>query len=127
MQEVAANVSWLATVIGAGVAFVTGWFWFSPNLFGKAWSGGHDVSKDGNPMRAAAKASQVAGLLLVSWFTGIMVAHDQLFAFVLAVAGYSVLKGSSSLFANKSGTVIAIDFSYWVLAAVIMVLAHTLL
>ena len=49
MGEITANVNWLAVIVGAVVAFLLGWLWYSPKLFGTQWA--KDVGVElGRPM-----------------------------------------------------------------------------
>ena len=38
-----ANVNWLAVIVGAVAAFLAGWLWYSPRLFGVKWAEGSRV------------------------------------------------------------------------------------
>jgi hypothetical protein len=38
MEEITANVNWLAVIVGAVLSFVLGWLWYSPKLFGTKWA-----------------------------------------------------------------------------------------
>ena len=48
MGEITMGVSWLGVIAGAIVAFLAGWLWFSPMLFGKTWAAGHGVDLRGH-------------------------------------------------------------------------------
>ena len=43
MSELTSGVSWLAVIVGAIVAFLLGWLWYSPQLFGEKWAAGSGV------------------------------------------------------------------------------------
>ena len=43
MGELTTGVSWLAVIVGAAVAFLVGWLWYSPKLFGPKWAEGVGV------------------------------------------------------------------------------------
>ena len=38
MGELTMGVSWLGVIVGAVAAFLVGWLWYSPVLFGKRWA-----------------------------------------------------------------------------------------
>jgi hypothetical protein len=40
------SINWLATVVAAISAFVLGWLWYSPTLFGKAWMKENNLSQE---------------------------------------------------------------------------------
>lgn len=128
MQEIIANVNWLAVIIGAVVAFLAGWLWYSPMLFGKTWAAGNNLELgSAQDMPMAAMATQGVGLLLLSWFVGVTAVESKLFTFILAVVAFSVLNASGGLFTKKPGAVIGIDIGYWIVAAIIMFLAQGIL
>ena len=39
MSEITTNVNWVAVVVGAVLAYLLGWLWYSPKLFGSDRSG----------------------------------------------------------------------------------------
>lgn len=128
MQEIIANVNWLAVIVGAVVAFLAGWLWYSPMLFGKTWAAGNNLELgSAQDMPMAAMATQGVGLLLLSWFVGVTAVESKLFTFILAVVAFSVLNASGGLFTKKPGAVIGIDIGYWIVAAIIMFLAQGIL
>ena len=125
MQEITMGVSWIGVVAGAVVAFLAGWLWYSPMLFGKTWAAGNNVEMGtAQSMPVGAMVSQAIGLLLVSWFVGVTAVESRLATLVLAVLAFGILNASGSMFARKPGAVIAIDFGYLVLAAIVMIVAQ---
>lgn len=46
MSEITANADWIATILGAVIAFGSGWLWYSPKLFGNKWAEGVGHSLD---------------------------------------------------------------------------------
>ena len=127
MGEITMGVSWLGVIAGAIVAFLAGWLWFSPMLFGKTWAAGHGVELGtAQSMPVGAMVTQAIGLLLLSWFVGVMAAGGHLMTFILAVVAFCALQASGGMFTKKSGTIIAIDVGYWLVAAVIMFIAQAI-
>lgn len=125
MQEITTGIAWWGVIVGAVVAFVVGWLWYSPMLFGKQWAAGNNVelgSAANMPM--AAMALQAVGLLLVSWFVGVTAVDSHLWTFILAVVAFGVLQASGGLFAKKPQAVVLIDFGYLVAAAIVMFIAQ---
>jgi hypothetical protein len=122
MSELAANVSWLAVLVGAALSFLAGWLWYSPILFGRKWAEGVGVKMGtASDMPVAAMAVQVAGLFLMSWFVGVAAATDGLGMAALATLAFTVLAYSGGLFTRKSGYARATDAGYWIAALVIMI------
>jgi len=125
MAEILTGVSWIGVVVGAVAAFLVGWLLYSPMLFGKQWAAGNNVEMgSASNMPMGAMAAQAIGLLLVSWFVGVTAVESKLMTFILAVIAFGVLQASGSMFAKKSNTVVAIDFSYLIAVAVVMFIAQ---
>lgn len=127
MGEITMGISWIGVVAGAIVAFLAGWLWYSPMLFGKGWAAGHGIQLGtAQSMPFGAMAAQVAGLFLLSWFVGVTAAAGHLSTLVLAVAAFCVLQASGSMFTKKPGIVIVTEAGYWIVAAIIMVIAQAI-
>ncbi len=125
MNEITANVSWLAVVAGAVVSFLLGYFWYSPKLFGTKWAEGSGVkmnTADNMPM--GAMATQGIGLLLMSWFVGVTAANNALSTVILATVAFTVLGFSGNSFSGKSNYARWVDASYWIACLVIMIVAQ---
>ena len=58
MEELFANINWIAVIVGAIVAYALGALWYSPVLFGKAWM---KLSGVGEPKKKGMAKSYVAG------------------------------------------------------------------
>jgi hypothetical protein len=127
MQEITMGISWLGVIFGAIAAFIGGWLWYSPMMFGKAWADGNKVQMGtAATMPVGAMVAQVIGLFLMSWFVGVTAVESKLITFILAVIAFGLLNASGGMFAKKPGAVIAIDFGYLVIAAVIMFIAQAI-
>lgn len=127
MQEIIADVSWVAVVVGAVAAFVVGWLWYSPMVFGKPWAAGNGVELgSASAMPVGAMAAQAVGLLLMSWFVGVTAVESKLLTFILAVIAFGVIGASGAMFARKPASVVGIDFGYLIAAAVVMFLAQAI-
>lgn len=128
MQEITANVNWLAVIVGAVAAFALGWLWYSPMLFGKKWAAGNGIEMGtASTMPMLAMVLQIIGLLLMSWFVGVTAVESKLLTFILAVVAFIVLHGSSLLFAKKPRSVVDIDGGYWLASAVLMFISQAIL
>lgn len=128
MEELVIGVNWLAVIVGAVVAFVAGWAWYSPMLFGKPWAAGNKVELgSASSMPMGAMLTQAIGLLLVSWFVGVTVVHSNLMTLILAVIAFGVLNASGGLFIKKPNNVLLIDFTYLIVAAAIMFIVQAIL
>ena len=128
MQELCADVNWIAVIVGAVAAFLVGWLWYSPMLFGKTWAAGNDLQLgSAQDMPVGAMVAQGIGLLLLSWFVGVTAVEGKLMTLILAVIAFGALNASGGLFTKKPGAVIGIDIGYWVVAAIVMILAQAIL
>lgn len=128
MEEILTGVNWLAVIVGAVAAFLLGWLWYSPMLFGKKWAGDHKIEMGtANDMPVAAMATQALGLFLVAWFVGVTAVESKLLTFILAAVGFATHNASGSLFAKKSSAIAWIDFGYAIAAVIVMFLAQALL
>jgi len=123
MEELTANVNWLAVIVGFVVSFVLGWLWYSPRLFGKKWAEGIGVELgSAEQMPVAAMVTQALGTFLLSWIVGITAAQEALLTIILIVITYVMLQVSGGLFTKKSSAAIAIDAGFVVAMAVVMIL-----
>lgn len=127
MIEITLGVSWLAVVVGTIAAFLLGWLWYSPMLFGKKWAAGNGVEMGiANDMPKFAMITQLIGLFLMSWFVGVTAVESKLLTFILAVFAFGILNFSGSQFAKKPPVVGYTDFGYWIAAGVVMFIAQAI-
>ncbi len=128
MAEITANVNWLAVIVGWVLAFILGWLWYSPTLFGTKWAEGVGVELGGaGDMPAAAMVAQALGLFLLAWVVGVTAASNALFTFILIVLAIAVLLAAGGLFSKKSTYAIATETGYVFVAALVMFVAQGLL
>lgn len=128
MAEIVTGVNWLAVIIGAVLAFVLGWLWYSPRLFGTKWAEGSGVkmgSADQMPM--GAMGAQALGLLLMSWFVGVTAVNNALLTVILATVAFTVLAYSGGRFSGKSSYARLVDAGYWIAALVVMIVVQGVL
>ena len=125
MAELTAGVSWLGVIVGAVAAFLAGWVWYSPKLFGPKWAEGVGVEMgSANEMPVGAMASQAVGLLLMSWFVGVTAVAGALSTVILGTIAFTVLAYSGGMFAKKSGYACNVEAGYWILSLVIMIVCQ---
>jgi hypothetical protein len=122
MAELFQGVSWAGVFSGAIVAFLLGWLWYSPKLFGPKWAEGVGVQMgSADEMPKAAMVFQFLGLFLVSWLVGVTAASDALLTIILAVTAFSVMGYAGGLFRKNSTYARGVDAGYWVASVVVMV------
>lgn len=123
MAELFQGVSWAGVFAGAIAAFLLGWLWYSPKLFGPKWAEGVGVQMgSADEMPKAAMICQIVGLFLVSWLVGVTAVSEALLTIILAVVAFSVMGYAGGLFRKNSGYARAADAGYWVASVVVMVI-----
>ncbi len=128
MSEIFNGVSWLAVIVGAVAAFLLGWLWYSPKLFGIKWAEGSGVKMgSSDQMPTAAMASQGLGLLLMSWFVGVTAVSSALWTVILATVAFAVLGFSGGTFSGKSQYARLVDAGYWLACLVVMIICEGLI
>ncbi len=122
MNELTANVNWIAVVVGAVVAFLLGGLWYSPKVFGKKWAEGVGVNPDDSKHPpAVTMLVQVIGTFLLAWVVGITETRNALLTIILIVITIAVLMAAGGLFANKSRYAIMVEAGYVIAMGFIMV------
>jgi len=128
MGEITANVNWLAVIIGAVLAFLLGWLWYSPRMFGTKWAEGVGVKLgEASSMPVAAMAAQALGTFLLAWVVGVTAANNALLTFILIVVTIAVLVYSGGKFTQKSDYAIYTDSGFIVVMAVVMFVVQAIL
>jgi hypothetical protein len=102
MDEVTNNINWVAVLVGAVVAFLMGWLWYSPKLFGTKWAQGVGIELDGSGPSAVAMVMQIAGTFLLAWVIGLTAASNALLTAILIVVMIVFVMVASGLFCQKS-------------------------
>lgn len=125
MAELFQGVSWLGVIIGAVVAFVLGWLWYSPKLFGVKWAEGVGAKLgEASEMPVGAMVAQMLGLLLMSWFVGVTAVSNALFTVILATVAFTVMAYAGSMFAGNSAYARNVNAGYWLMALVVMIISQ---
>ncbi|MGR3661463.1 MAG: DUF1761 domain-containing protein [Paracoccaceae bacterium] len=122
------NVNWTAVIAGTIVAFLLGWLWYSPKMFGKGWAEGSKVelgAADSMPMFAM--IAQVVALFLLALVIGITATTDALITAIIAILAAAAFAVSGGAFIKKSQYAITIDGLYIVVAGIIMIAAQGIL
>jgi hypothetical protein len=128
MEEVGANVNWLAVVVGAVLSFLLGWLWYSPMLFGKRWAEGVGVELgSASSMPVGAMAAQLVGTFLLAWLFGITAANDALLTIILVVLTIAAFVMAGGLFAKKSSYAVTVETTYIIAIGVVMFLVQAIL
>lgn len=127
MEELLSGVSWAGILVGAIAAFVLGWLWYSPMLFGKKWAEGHGIDLgSASEMPMAAMATQLVGLFLMSWFVGVTAVNDALLTVVLATLAFTVLGYSGGMFGKQNTYVRNVNAGYWIVSLIVMFISQAI-
>lgn len=125
MAEILTGVSWAGVFVGAIVAFLLGWLWYSPKLFGTKWAQGVGVDLGAaSDMPMGAMLAQIIGLFLMSWFVGVTAASNLLLTVILGTIAFTVLAYAGGMFGHKSSYARNVDAGYWIISLVIMIICQ---
>lgn len=125
MEEVTAGVSWVGVAVGAVAAFLVGWVWYLPNVFGTKWAEGVGVDLgSASEMPVGAMLSQFIGLALMSWFVGVMAVTNSVLTVILATAAFGTLAYSGSMFAKKSAYARGVEAGYLGVSLIVMIVCQ---
>jgi hypothetical protein len=127
MNEITANVNWLAVAVGAVAAYALGYLWYSPKLFGKKWAEGVGLKQAPENLPVAAMTTQAIGTFLLAWVVGVTAANNALLTVILVVATIVALMLAGSLFIRKSNYAMFTEAGFVVAMAVIMIAMQGLL
>jgi hypothetical protein len=126
MEAITAGVSWIDVIVGAVLAFLLGWLWYSPQLFGKQWAAalGVELGSASN-MPMAAMVTQGIGLLLVAWACALVGANFWIWAVV--VIAFVVLQYSNALFGKTPSIAANVNAGYVLVAGLVIWLVRAFL
>lgn len=127
MDELTANVNWIAVIAGAVLAYLLGWLWYSPKLFGKKWAEGVGLKSAPENLPVAAMTMQAIGTFLLAWVVGVTAANNALLTVILVVATIVALMLAGSLFTLKSSYAIFTETGFVVAMAAIMIAVRGIL
>jgi Protein of unknown function (DUF1761) len=127
MQEITANVNWLAVIVGAVLSFLLGWLWYSPMLFGKRWAEGVGVELgSASAMPVGAMVAQIVGIFLLAWLFGVTAGNNALLTIILIVLTIVAFIVSGGMFAKKSTAAIRIEAGYIVAMGVVLFIVQAI-
>ncbi len=124
MNELTENVNWLAVIVGAVMAYLLGWLWYSPKLFGTKWAQGVGIDISGDEMPAMAMIVQAVGTFLLAWIVGITAGNNALLTIILVAITLMTLMAASGLYCKKSKASILIEVGYVFTMVVVMIICQ---
>ena len=128
MESEFANVNWIAVILGTVAAFLVGWLWYSPKLFGRGWAAGSGVELgSAQSMPVFAMVSQLVGLFLLALVVGVTATTSALMTAILAILAAATMTMSAGAFVKKSNYALGVDFGYIVIAGAVMIICQGIL
>ena len=128
MEEITTGVNWLATGVGALVAYILGWLWYSPLLFLNRWLVGIGLTpEDAKQPPVAAMAVQALGTFLLAWIVGLTAVTNSLMTCLLVVAMLMTMMVSGGLYMKKQPIAMVIEVGYVAAMVIVMIVAQALL
>lgn len=125
MENEFANLNWIAVLVGTAAAFLFGWLWYSPALFGRRWAEGSGISPEPpEKLPAFAMLAQILALFLLALVIGATAATNALATATIAVLASAGFVVSGGAFINKSGFALMVDAGYIILAGAIMIVCQ---
>lgn len=125
MAELTDGVSWTGVIVGAVAAFLMGWVWYSPKVFGTKWAEGMGVDLGtASDMPVAALLTNMLGLLLMSWFVGVTAVSNALLTVILGTVAFTVLAYSGGMFGKQTAYTRNVNAGYWIAALVVMIICQ---
>lgn len=123
------DVNWTAVIVGAVLAYLLGWAWYSQKMFGRGWVADNnlDMNKPGRYGMWLPMLAQAGATFLLAWVIGVTEKSDDLpFAILIALTIAGLMK-AGGLFVGKSKRVIIIETGYVLAMVVVMLLTHMFL
>ncbi|MEY1555791.1 DUF1761 domain-containing protein [Yoonia sp. R2331] len=120
-------LNWPAVIAGTIAAFILGMLWFSPKLFGKAWStGSHNIQPPDSPP-VLAMVVQLLGTFALALVVGLTETYQAIGAALAAITATALLIAGMDLFSQKTVKATLVDATYIIAAGVLMILAQGVL
>ncbi|MGR3290573.1 MAG: DUF1761 domain-containing protein [Paracoccaceae bacterium] len=127
MESEFANLNWLAVIVGTVVSFLLGMIWFTPKMFGRAWTAGMNDLKPPASLPIPAIILHLVGTFALALVIGITATQDMLITAILAILAVAILQSASGLFKQNSGKTVSIDAGYTIAMGAIMIIAQGIL
>lgn len=124
LEMITADINWLAVIAGAIAAFILGWLWYSPKMFGKKWMEGVGLSPDSMKSSTHAMIAQGVGTILLAWVIGVTETTNNIALAVLIALTIAVIIKANGLWANKSKYAIGVESGFILAMVFVMILAH---
>lgn len=128
METLLQGLDWEAVLVGTAAAFLMGWVWYSPKLFGERWAAENNINtSDGSGPMVQAMIAQLAGTFLLALTIGVSAKNGDMATAVLVLLTIAALIKANALFMQKTKYVIMVDVLYLLLMGAIMILIHAII
>ena len=122
MAELTVGVNWLAVIIGFVLAWLLGWVWYSPKLFGTKWAEGKGVDLGtSTDMPVAAMVAQAVGTFGLAWLVGITAKSNHLLTIILVLLTFAFLVAANGMFGKSSSYTVRTEVGFIIAMGVIMI------
>jgi hypothetical protein len=113
------GVSWVAVIVGAVLAFILGWIWYSQFLFGKRWAESLGVELgSASSMPMGAMVTQAVALLGLAWVAALVAGNVWLWG--LVILAFAILNFSGGMFGQRGSTANWVDAGHLVANGVLL-------
>lgn len=127
MEALLMDVNWTAVIVGAVVAFLVGWVWYSDKMFAKGWQAGIKLDPNDQSPMMPAMIAQAVGTFLLAWVIGITETTNNLALAILIALTIAVIIKANGLFTQKSKYAIMTESGYILVMVIVMILTHAVL
>jgi hypothetical protein len=127
MEELLTGVAWTPVIVGAVLAYLFGWLWYSPKMFALKWVEGVGIAPTDTSPVVIAMITQAVGTFLLAWLVGITAASNSLATMILIAITIGTLTKANGLFCKKSHYAIATETGFVYAMVIVMILVHALL
>ncbi|MEX0283241.1 MAG: DUF1761 domain-containing protein [Paracoccaceae bacterium] len=120
-------MNWPAVGLGTILAFGLGMLWFSPLLFGRAWSeGSHNIQPPDSPP-ILAMVVQLLATVMLALVVGLTETTGALFTAIAAILAVAGFVAGMDLFSQKTLKATVVDAGYIIACGVLIILAQGIL
>ncbi|MEX0956594.1 MAG: DUF1761 domain-containing protein [Rhizobiaceae bacterium] len=125
MDEITANVSWTAIIVGFIAAYAVGFLWYGV-IFQKAWASGNGLPERPESFPVMATVIQLVATFLYSWVFGITAAREMLLTIVLIVLTLAGFVASGALYRLRPPGVAMIDAGYIIAMGIVLFICQAI-
>lgn len=126
MEQFFEQIEWVPTLVSFIVAFVVGWFWYSPLLFVKKWMQGIGEPVWRAPMWMPMSA-QLGSTLFLAIVINLATGHNKWIMATLMVIALAGFVKSNGFYSGKTMYAVSVEVGYIIVMGVIMLITNALI